>query len=211
MSRAKIAARRPYRSPERRARQETTRVRIIETARTLFAANGYGATTIEAIAQASGLAVPTVYKHFGSKRGLLVGLIDHAIDIRVPELLEGVLAEPSPRSRIAAWARMCVTLAGQAPDVVSVIMRAADADPDFAASLHQMEEGRRQSAARVARSLASDAGSNLGVSEDEARDVLWALAGPQTYDLLALRSGWGDERFERWLDGTLARLILDDQ
>ena len=181
---------------------------MIESARGLFASQGYVATTIEDIAVAAGLAVPTVYKHFGSKRGLLMALIERTVDRRVPDLISGVMAEADPRRRVAALARMCVALASQAPDVISTAMSAATVDPAFAEMITQAEESRRNNAGRVARSIAEDGALAVGVDEREAQDVLWALAGPQLYDLLAIRSGWGDDRFGEWLVAALAELVL---
>jgi AcrR family transcriptional regulator len=68
-------SRRPYRSAYRReqgaAQASTTRQRIAAAARRLFAADGYAATRIEAIAREAGVAVPTVYANFASKRAIL--------------------------------------------------------------------------------------------------------------------------------------------
>lgn len=181
---------------------------MVAEARRLFATRGYVATTIEDIAAASGLAVPTVYKHFGSKHAILAALIDVTIDQRVPELLAGVLDQPDPRHMIDRLADMCVALAAQAPDVVSTIIGAASVDPEFAELLAQMEEGRRRSASLVAHSLAEHGALGPNYSESDARDLIWALAGPELYELLALRSGWGDERFKRWLVQALDVLLL---
>src|SRR6266540_1221836 len=56
----------------RRPKAQATRRRILDAARGLFVERGYVATTIEAIAAEAGVAVPTVYLAFGTKRGLLV-------------------------------------------------------------------------------------------------------------------------------------------
>src|SRR6266568_2113124 len=60
----------------RRPKAQATRRRILDAARGLFVARGYVATTIEAIAAEAGVAVPTVYLAFGTKRALLVELLD---------------------------------------------------------------------------------------------------------------------------------------
>ena len=56
------------RSSYRQVQAAATRERIADAARRLFAANGYGSTSIEAIAAAAGVAVRTVYSVFGTKR-----------------------------------------------------------------------------------------------------------------------------------------------
>src|SRR3982074_765606 len=62
----------------RRPKALATRRRIRDAARRLFVGRGYGATTIEAIAGEAGVAVPTVYLAFGTKRALLAELLDIA-------------------------------------------------------------------------------------------------------------------------------------
>ena len=47
-----------------------------------------------------------------------------------------------------------------------------------------------------------------GLSGRQAVDLVWALAGPQTYEQLVLDRGWGPQRFEAWLGEALAGLVL---
>src|SRR5215467_8732359 len=72
--------RRPYRSPRHEAMRLATRQSVIAAARRLFGERGYAGTSIEAIAEAAGVAVPTVYAAFGNKRSILRALIDAAVD-----------------------------------------------------------------------------------------------------------------------------------
>ncbi len=53
-----------------------TRGRILETARTLFADNGYSGTSVRLIARELGLSDPAVYYHFSSKQHLFEALLD---------------------------------------------------------------------------------------------------------------------------------------
>ena len=53
-----------------------TRRDILEAARRLFAARGYAATSVGDIAQEAGVAVQTIYSRLGSKRGMLMALVD---------------------------------------------------------------------------------------------------------------------------------------
>lgn len=59
-----------------RARQKKARrEQMIEAARALFVAQGYGKTTIEAIAEEASVGVATVYTYFETKEGLAAALI----------------------------------------------------------------------------------------------------------------------------------------
>ena len=70
---------RSYRSPSRTEQARRTRSRILEAAHRLFVERGYPATTIRAVAESAGVAVPTVELLFGTKPRLLTSVIDVAI------------------------------------------------------------------------------------------------------------------------------------
>jgi AcrR family transcriptional regulator len=199
---------RSYRSARREEQLRSTRRAILDAARRLFRERGYDKTTISAIASGAAVAEPTVYKHFGSKRAVLLALVDDTINVRVPPRLETVLEQASPRGRLAALARMCVDLASAAPDVVSVTLSAGNSDPQLGEMVRQMAEGRRRSAALIARSLSMDGALRATCSEEQARDVMFALASPDLYDVLVTRFGWPESQFEAWLSETLETSLL---
>ena len=66
-------ARRPYSSALRDDQAEATKTRILEAlVRTM--ANGVGGLSVPAVAREAGVSTPTVYRHFGSKQGLVDAL-----------------------------------------------------------------------------------------------------------------------------------------
>jgi AcrR family transcriptional regulator len=90
----------------RRERQKITRRRrIVTAARRLFARRGYGATAIEDVAAAAGLAVGTVYNYFPSKGDLLAAIIRRETEKLIASG-RGVLDAPSadPVAAIIAMA-----------------------------------------------------------------------------------------------------------
>ena len=69
---------REYRSELRAQQAEETRARILEaTARVM--ARGIATISIPAVAREAGVSVPTVYRHFGSKRDLLSAIYPYAL------------------------------------------------------------------------------------------------------------------------------------
>ena len=74
--------------------------RILATAEAHFARNGFGATTMDAIARDAGVGKATLYAHFPNKDGLFAAVIRregerHSVDLLAeatgPEALHGVL------------------------------------------------------------------------------------------------------------------------
>jgi AcrR family transcriptional regulator len=73
----------PIRKPGRPAAGEgEDRVRhILATARRVFFEQGYGSASLEGIANAAGVAKTTIYRHFGSKKGLFEQCLNEATDL----------------------------------------------------------------------------------------------------------------------------------
>jgi len=55
-----------------------TREKLLDAAVDLFAANGFGGTSIRDIARLTGMTIPNIYYHFGSKEGLLIAILERA-------------------------------------------------------------------------------------------------------------------------------------
>jgi AcrR family transcriptional regulator len=67
---------REYRSELRAEHAEETRKRILDATLRVMA-RGVATVSIPAVAREAGVSIPTVYRHFGSKSGLLVALYPH--------------------------------------------------------------------------------------------------------------------------------------
>ncbi|MEO7663675.1 MAG: helix-turn-helix domain-containing protein, partial [Candidatus Limnocylindrales bacterium] len=77
---SEVKPRRRYDSSRRRAQAARTQQDVIEAARRLFLADGYGQTTVSAIAEAAGVSTETIYKAFGGKPGLVRALVSKSLE-----------------------------------------------------------------------------------------------------------------------------------
>src|SRR4029453_10016777 len=71
-----VKSKRPYNSPRRQEQAAATPRAILESAQQLFEQQGYAATTMDAIAEETGVALKTVYSAFVTKSRLLRALWD---------------------------------------------------------------------------------------------------------------------------------------
>src|SRR6266576_3898843 len=101
----------PALSPLRRAQIRQTEERIIAAATELFVADGYVATTLEAVARRAQVGARTVYVRFGTKAALFKRVVDVAIvgdtesvDVLGREPMQTALTAPTAVERIAAVA-----------------------------------------------------------------------------------------------------------
>jgi AcrR family transcriptional regulator len=76
-------------TPQRRVSADERRALILRVAGPLFARHGYAATRLEDIAAAAQVTKPIVYRHFESKKGLYLALLQkHRDDL--PTFIQGV-------------------------------------------------------------------------------------------------------------------------
>ena len=201
----------------KRAEQaRATRRRIIGCARQLFLGQGYAATTLDQVAAAAGVAVQTVYFHFGNKRTVLKEVMDVAAvgdDEPVPLLdrpfVQAVADEPDPRRAVGIWLETSRTIFGRVAPLLSVVRDAAGADPEMAEQW-RVNEGQRYIAHRSLAELLAAKGDALrpGLTVDEAADVIFTLLSPEVYLLLTAVRGWPPARWQDWAADTIARAIL---
>ena len=196
----------------RGARTRTTRRKIVTAAAALFVTDGYHATTLEQIAASAGVAVQTVYFHFGNKRSVLKEAVDMAAvgdDEPVAMIdrpwLEEARAEPDPRRVIELWTGYGRGIMTRVGPIMRVVRDAAAVDPEMA---EQWATNETQTAAAF-RVLAEqlDALRALRVPVDEAVDILCALSGLGMYLVLADR-GWTTQQWERFVVDALTHALL---
>jgi AcrR family transcriptional regulator len=207
---------RAYDSSGRRARAEANRVEIVRSAHELFIRNGFAGTTVADIARAADVSAPTVYAAFGTKAALLKACIDVALagdDDAVPvierPLSRWVYETDDARELLGRYAVMMGELAGRAAPIYDVLVRAADAEPDLADLLVDLERQRLRAASVVADAVASRGGLPPGRSIEEARDTIWVCNAPELFVTLTRKRRWSVKRYVEWSRNSLLRLVTD--
>ncbi len=205
----KKKAARAYRSPVRERQAGETRAKIAAAARRLILAKGYEVATMEAIAREAGVAAPTVYAVFGSKRKILTGLIDQAsfgpaFDILVDCVM--AIDDPAERVRFAATISRQVYEAEQAE--FALLREAGVVAPELAAIENEIEARRYTGQASTVALLAKAGNLAPGLNEADARAILWTLTGRETYRMLVAERGWTPARYEDWLGKTLVVALV---
>jgi AcrR family transcriptional regulator len=215
---AQVKGRRTYTSPLRDNQVRATRQAILGAARELFVAQGYGATTVDQIAQRAGVSKPTVFTAVGNKQTVLRAVRDVAIagdDEPVPvaqrPLVDRVRAAPDQRRAVSLMAAHLTAVAGRYAEINEVVHTAADGGDEGLRELWTTEEEQRLTGARLWLELLTDKGGlRKGVAPAEAVDELWLLMSPDQYYRLVHRRGWSPRRYERWLTRAIGRLLLPE-
>jgi len=113
----------------------------------LFAQRGFEATTVEAIVAAAGVSKPMLYRHFDSKKDLVIALMERRRDELAAAPLDEYVRAPAVESLSAMIDAWFVHVEAH-PDTCRLLFQDAVGDPDVRAV--QEELRRRQRAADVA-------------------------------------------------------------
>jgi AcrR family transcriptional regulator len=193
----------------RAERAAATRHRIAEAARQLFVRDGYGATTLQAIADEAGVAVQTVYAVYGSKAGILRELRDAVVHQPEAEaLVANALAAADAGSTLDLFARSIRVRWDAGSDVVRIYADAASTDMELRGE-HEAVYTRRRGGLRELGEVLGD-GLATGIDIPHAVAVLDALTLPDVYVELVGVQGWTPDEYEAWLAASLRQQLLDD-
>jgi AcrR family transcriptional regulator len=212
------SVKRPYRSPLRAAHAGQTRRAIIDAATRLFVETGYGATSIDAIAEAAGVSRATVFTAVGGKAALLktaydVALVGDDDRVALPDRADSraIRAEPDPRRYLERYAALVTELGGRVAPIYEAIRGAASADSAVRPVWEKIQHERRIGAAHVVADTASKGLLRPGIDEETAADVIWVLIDPGLHHLLVTVRGWSRRRFGTWLAEALVNELLEDR
>jgi len=205
----------PYRSALREAQARATRRAIVDAAARLFIQRGYGATTVDAIAEAAGVSRKTVFTSVGGKTEALKLAIDWANvgdDEPVPMLerphVKAMQNEPDARLILISQARYVRQAAARAAPLHAVVQAAAGLDADIRALAEEVRAQRIRGMRAMARVLADRGALKPGLTPSEAADVLWLLIDPGVYYRLVIEQHWDPDRYQDWLADALVSLLI---
>jgi AcrR family transcriptional regulator len=206
----------PVKRNKRADKARQTRRRITRAARDLFVEHGYGATTLQDVADRAGVAVQTIYFTFGNKRSLLKEVVDTSIagnDQPIATLDRAWFRDALAAGTAAAALRQHIQGAGQviarfAP-INEVLRTATSIDPEITGLWPQDADMRFTVQAAAARALMAKPGARAGVSAEHAADLLYGVLSPELYLLYVRDRGWTHGQWEQWVYDTLRSQLCD--
>jgi AcrR family transcriptional regulator len=187
-----------------------TRREILRAARQLFAAHGYPGTSLQQIAEESGVAVQTIYSSVGSKAALVLALND-LIDEEagVAQLGAGVLGETDPPTMIAKAIHLTRQLNERCGDLLQVMLSAGPAEPDVAAAVADGMRRHESGFSAMAQRLGALGALRAGMTPERAAAVFSMMTSPANWLQLTQRAGWTFDDSEAWLTDSLTQLLLE--
>ncbi|MBG6105900.1 MULTISPECIES: TetR/AcrR family transcriptional regulator [Micromonospora] len=204
--------------PDKRAeRSRRTREKVVEAARELFVAQGYGATSLQEVADRAGVAVQTVYFVFGNKRTLFKDVVDTSIAGDTEpvatmdrEWFRAACAEPTAAGQLRAHVHGTREILGRVAPIMPLIATAAATDPEIAAQWPDGPDPRYTVQYAAAEALAGKPDIRPGLSIEMAADLLFGLLSPQLYLIFVRDRDWSPDTWEEWARTALTSHICAD-
>ena len=209
------AVKRQYDNTRRLAQVGATRLRVIEAAKALFIDHGYPATTLESVADAADVPLPTLYRLFGSKRALLSAVLetsfvgdDEPVAFADRPAVQAALSEPDPSALLGAFAAIAKDFMNRSSGILHVLATAAQVDAEAAELLAEIRRQRYTGQSRIVATLVKRGALDPGLAPSEAADLVYLLWSPDTHRILTVERGWTPDQYEAWLARTLRKTLL---
>jgi AcrR family transcriptional regulator len=204
--------------PDKRAeRSRRTREKVVEAARELFLAQGYGATGLQEVADRAGVAVQTVYFVFRNKRTLFKDVVDTSIAGDTEpvatmdrEWFRAACAAPTAAGQLRAHVRGTRDVLGRVAPIVPLIEAAAATDPEIAAQWPQDPDPRYTVQYAAAEALVGKPDACPGLGVEAGADLLFGLLSPELYLIFVRDRGWSPDTWEEWARTTLTAQLCAD-
>ena len=208
-----VKQKRTYDATRRRERARQNRDTVIAAAERRFLRDGYGITTIAAIADDAGVSADMVYKSFGGKPGLVRAICARALEGEGPVPAEQrsdelQAREPDGRKIIEGWGALTLEVAPRVAPILLLIRAAAAGDPEVAVLLDEIDAQRLHRMTDNARRLGRAGHLRPGITVARAADVLWTYSSQELYELLVLRRGWPVARYGRFIADAMIDALL---
>ena|SRR5829696_1900155 len=209
------AVKRDYCSVVRAEQASATRRTIVAAAARLFTENGFGATTIDAVAQAAGVSRKTVFTAVGGKVDLLKIALDWAVagdDLPVAladrDILRELLEQSDARILLTGWAQLQAEIGARVAALVQALEVAAETDGEARLLLAQVQEQRLDGARGIVKRVRKLGALTADLTVAEAVDLAWLATDAALFDRLVRVRGWSTGRFGEWLGESLCRQLV---
>jgi AcrR family transcriptional regulator len=185
-----------------------TRDRIIDAARQLLPSGGD--MPVDAIAAAAAVSVQTLYDQFGSKRGLLLAVIDTIQrDVGLYADIERVWQSPDGETALRRMLEATLRIWNGAWPFVEFSERARRTDPEIGRHLREVDGYRLANLRSITDRLAAERRLRPGIDAAAAADLAFAMSLPATYEQLVQVRGWTLDRAMAAVTDAVVAAIVD--
>jgi len=186
---------RTYRLGRRAETSDHNHQRILDAAYELIAEAGFHPVSVDAVADRAGVTRVTVYRHFGSKRGLLEAVSSYRMDQAQLARLDQARTHPDVVTALRDFLRESCRLMSEIGDTLRTSLEVARHEPEVA---HVLDVGyygrRRRSLEELATRLRNEHALAPGWTPRRVVDVLMIVTSLEAFETLTQRQGYSVRR-----------------
>jgi AcrR family transcriptional regulator len=174
----------------------TTRIRILQSTRTLLEKSKGGAVSMSDIARAAKISRQALYLHFPNRAELLVATtryLDEIYDIDA-KLLKSRSAN-SGLERLDAWVEVWGNYIPKIYSVAKALFAMKNTDKEAMIAWNERMQAVRFGCAAAVSMLVADEKLRDGLTKQEATDILWTLMSVHNWQQLRHECGWSQRRY----------------
>jgi AcrR family transcriptional regulator len=186
---------------------------ILAAARSLLERRSPSEVSLEAVASEAGFSRQAIYRHFGSRAGLLTALladVDEREGARAH--VERVLAAPSGRACVERLVTWWTDYVPRFVGIARGVLAAKRTDDDLRLAWDDRMRALHEVCEAVVERCRSDDALAAGLAPADAADALWALLSVPLWIQLREDAGWSAARYREHVTClALARLVDCDR
>lgn len=200
---------RSYVSEVRKRAADSTKVRVLHVAKTLFADRGIDRVTMAQIAKKAKVSLSTVFALYKSKEGVLRELMKSTLfGQRFQAEIGRLQGETDPVRLIALTANVARAIYEAESSDLGLVRGVSAFSPALRKLESEFEDLRFQMQKERVVLLFAQSKQAEGYSLDEARRILWMYTSRDVYRLLVHEGGWTPDRYQEWMSATLVNALV---
>lgn len=185
-----------------------TRKAILDAASRLFAEQG-AEVRLEDVAAEAQVSRQSVYLHFGSRTGLLIGMVEHMDTAgALPPLIDGVFNAATPVEALEAVVHLHAEYHPTIHPVARVFMAGRYQDDALRATWDERMESRRRLYHAVVEQLSESGSLDDAWDIESATDLLWTLTSLEVWERLVIDRGWSKHQYSDHLRFVIQRTLV---
>jgi AcrR family transcriptional regulator len=182
--------------------------RILDSAFDLIVQGGYYNVSLDDIAAKAGVSRRTVYDRFGSKGGVLEGMLRRIAEEGLPELLAAVREAPGPLEALRRAIPLSVAYTDRYAGIMRIFYSQAVSDPDFRAAWELAQQERWKNLFRTVQWLQREGHLASDWTLERATDWLHSLTSFRLHDELVGGRGWSREEMAELIWRDIEKMLL---
>jgi AcrR family transcriptional regulator len=188
--------------------RDSTRAALFDAGLALIEKHGVAHATLARVGEAAGVTRQSVYLHFGSRAGFLLGLVDY-VNARegFDQGVARVDAAPTADAALRALIALRAESAPRLEPLLSALGGAMGDDEVVTAVWKKRQDLRWSAFMRLATRMQKERMLRRGMPVADAAALMWSATSFETWRYLVLVRGWSSRKYMKHAHAMITRTV----